>query len=176
MQTSYSASGEVVVTTIPAILSCAPTEKDCEPAARAIVEFERGGMRGPSRTVRLRNSQAPNYVLVTDDGERLLTVDDYASAGFGENVLVVYDNQGEMIANHALTDFLPEDYINGLPRTASTLRWWSAPVRILPGTHHAVVSVIKADGTGNFPGANTDGIELCLDLDTGAIERLSGLE
>ena len=176
VQTATSPSGSVVVTVIPAMLSCAASESDCEPAARAIVEFDRGGMRGPSRTVRLRNREAPGYALVTDDGERLVTVNDYASAGFGDNVLVVYDERGEIIANHALADFLPEEYINGLPRTASTLRWWSAPVRLLPGTRQAIVSVYAADGSGDFSGQATDGIELRLDLDTGAIERPSGPE
>ena len=102
VQEASSADGSIVVTVVPAMLSCAVGEADCEPAARAIVEHFRGDYRSNSRTVRLLNPQAPARVLVTDDGERLLTVDDYASYGFGENVLVVYGSKGEVIARHAL--------------------------------------------------------------------------
>ena len=175
IQEARSASGEVVATIIPAMLSCAPGEDDCTPAARAVVEFDRGGWRGPSRTVLLRNTEAPGQALVTDDGTRLLTINDYASAGHGDNVLVLYGEQGEVIAHYGLADFLPQDYINGLPRTVSTLRWWSDPVRIDDAKRRAIVSLLAVNGEGDWQRSLRDGgIEIALDLDTGAIERPSG--
>ncbi|WP_156172107.1 hypothetical protein [Aurantiacibacter gangjinensis] len=177
VQEYRSANGQVVVTVIPTMLSCAPGEADCTPAARAIVERVFGDYRGNSRTIRLLNVEAPNWVLVTDDGQRLLTVDDYASAGFGYNTLVVYDGEGAVIARHALTDILPEDYIAGLPRTAATLRWWGEAPRIEPGTRRAIISVLKPDRDGDMQRAMRDGgIEVTLNLDTGVIERPSGPE
>ncbi|RIV83851.1 hypothetical protein [Aurantiacibacter zhengii] len=175
VQEASSADGSIVVTVVPAMLSCAVGEADCEPAARAIVEHFRGDYRSNSRTVRLLNPQAPARVLVTDDGERLLTVDDYASYGFGENVLVVYGSKGEVIARHALKDFLPQDYINGLPRTVSTLRWWGAAPRIEPGTHRAIISLHLVGPDSDIPRAfQGPHIALALDLDTGEIESPSG--
>lgn len=167
-----SPSESAVVTVIPAKLSCAVGEENCEPAARAVVELVRGYERFASRTVRLVNREAPGTVLVTDDGERLLTIDDYAWSGFGENVLVVYDDNGAVTARHALNDFLPGDYINGLPRSVSTLRWWSAEPRIEPGTHTAILSLLLVEKDG-WQGRG-DALELTLDLDTGEIERPSG--
>ena len=172
-----SASGETVATIIPARLSCALNEADCEPAARAIIYTERGGYTHGGRTIRLRNQEAPGQVLVTDDAERLLTINDYAAYGFGDNVLVVYDEEGEVVAHYGLADFLPEDYIAGLPRTASTLRWWGAEHRIEPGTHRAVISLFRAEGVpenGVPPTAHIPFFELSLDLDTGELERPSG--
>ena len=172
VQEVRSPQASAVVTVIPAMLSCAVGEADCEPAARAVVELVRGNERFGSRTVRLVNREAPGTVLVTDDGGRLLTIDDYGWWGFGENVLVVYDESGAVIAKHALNDFLPEDYINGLPRTVSTLRWWSASPRIEPGTHTAILSLHLVEGGGwQGPG---EALELTLDLNTGAIERPTG--
>ena len=167
-----SPQGTAMVTVIPAMLSCAVGEEDCEPAARAVVERLQGPFKAGSRTVALVNAQAPSLALVTDDAERLLTVNDYASAGFGENVLVVYDDHGAIIARHALGDFLPDDYINGLPRTASTLRWWAAPPVIEPGTHIATIS-LHLVGPEPWGGAGK-ALALRLDLDTGHIERPSG--
>ncbi|MWV26556.1 hypothetical protein [Aurantiacibacter rhizosphaerae] len=174
VQEAVSSDGSIAVTVIPAMLSCAPGETECVAAARAIVERVHGGYRGNSRTIRLVNPQAPGRVLVTDDGERLLTLDDYASYGFGDNVLVIYGANGEVIARLGLHDFLPEDYIAGLPRTASTLRWWAAPARIEPGTHRAVVSVIAVQAADSWPSPGASGFELDLDLDTGEIESPSG--
>ena len=172
VQEVRSPQESAVVTVIPAMLSCAVGEGDCEPAARAVVELVRGNERFASRTVRLVNREAPGTVLVTDDGERLLTIDDYGRWGFGENVLVVYDGSGKIIAKHSLNDFLPEDYINGLPRTVSTLRWWSAEPRIEPGTHSAILSLHLVEA-GGWQGRG-DALELAVDLDTGEIERPSG--
>ena len=175
IQEARSASGEVVATIIPAMLSCAQGEDDCKPAARAVMEFDRGGWRGPSRTVLLRNPEAPGQVLVSDDGTRLLTVNDYASAGHGDNVLVLYGEQGEVIAHYGLADFLPEDYLNGLPRTASSIRWMSDPVRIDEGNRRAIVSLFVVTRDGDLQRSLRDGgIELALDLDTGELERPSG--
>ena len=175
VQEHRSTDGQTVVTVVPAMLSCAPEESDCTPAARAIVERVFGGDRGHSRTIRLLNPQAPGGVFVTDDGARLLTVDDYAGGGHGPNVIVVYDGEGTVLARYGLSDILPEDYIAGLPRSVSTIRWWhSAPI-IEPGTHRAIISIFKPDKEGDMQRAMRDGgIPLVLDLDTGLIERPSG--
>lgn len=167
-----SASGEWVVTVIPASLSCALDESGCEPAARAVIEMEVRGYRGRGRVVRLVNETAPGRAYITDDGARLLTVDDYASYGVGPNVLVVYGEQGEVIARHALGDFLPDDYVNGLPHTVSTLRWLAGEPRIEAGTHRAIIPIVLV---GPEQGYDIQGsLDLTLDLDTGEIEHPSG--
>ena len=172
---SYSPSNNAVVTIVPAWLSCAKDETDCEPAARAIVSYVYGDHRSGARTVKLVNRDAPGQALVTDGGQRLLTVNEYAAFGFGENTLVIYDETGAVIARHSLVDFLPEDYVNGLPRTASTIRWWADDVRIERESHRAIISVLLVDEeVYGAPFSDRKGLELAVDLDTGEVERPSG--
>ena len=177
VQEYHSANGEFVVTVIPARLSCTPKESECVPAARAIVERLVGDDRADARTIRLLNSQAPAMVFLTDDGARLLTVDDYAGGGHGPNVVVVYDAEGAVLARYALSDILPEDYIAGLHRSVSTIRWWhSAPV-IEPRARRATLSILKPDRDGDRQRALRDGgVEIALDLETGMIARPAGPE
>lgn len=175
VNTTYSPSRTAVVTVIPTHLSCAVGETNCEPAPRAVIEHVYGEYRGTGRTVKLVNRDAPGQALVTDDGQRLLTVNEYAAYGFGENTLVVYDETGAIIARHSLEDFLPDDYINGLPRTAATIRWWVSEPLIEPNSHRAILSIIDFSGGSDFPrGFDHTDFKLVLDLDTGEIDLPSG--
>lgn len=172
---TYSPSRTAVVTVIPTPLSCAVDEIDCEPAARAVIEFLHGQHRGHGRMVRLVNRDAPGQALVTDDGQRLLTVNEYAAAGFGENTIVVYDEKGGLIARYSLSDFLPEEYVAGLPRTAATIRWWAGEPVIEPNSHRAILSInIAGEDTGTPRAARREEFRLALDLDTGEIEKPAG--
>lgn len=161
------------VTVIPARLSCGVGEAGCEPAARAVLDIVNGAERTASTTVRLVNSEAPGLALVTDDGERLLTVNDYAGAGFGPNVIVIYRRDGSVVRRLAIEDILPEAYVAGLPRTVSTIRWWGDTPSIEPDAHVATIPInlVVPDGQ-EFLGRRS--LPLRLDLDTGELEKPAG--
>lgn len=168
-----SASGAWVATVVPAALSCLDGPPSCQPAARATIARADGAAADEAgRGFALLNPQAPGRVLLSDDGERLLTIDDHASFGLGPNVLVVYAADGRVIARHDLAAFLPPDYIDGLPRTVSTLRWWAGEPRIEPGTHVATVPINLVGPDGGFDTRRA--LPLLLDLDTGVIEQPGG--
>ena len=168
-----SPSDRAAVTVIPARLSCGSDESGCEPAARAVIDLVNGQYRMASTTVRLLNAEAPGLALVTDDGERLLTINDYGGAGFGPNVLVVYRRDGSVVRRMHIYDILPEAYVAGLPRTASTIRWWGDAPSIEPDSHMATIPInlVVPDGQ-EFRGRRS--LPLRLNLDTGELEEPAG--
>ncbi|SKA15867.1 hypothetical protein [Novilysobacter spongiicola] len=71
----------------------------------------------------LVNDVAPVDALVTNDGKRLVTFDNWHSMGYGSDVVVIYGQDGKLIRQFALEDFLPEAYIAFLPKSVSSI-WW----------------------------------------------------
>lgn len=71
----------------------------------------------------LINHVAPVSALVSNDGSYFATFDNWHSVGFGENVIVLYTGEGELVASYALTDLVSEEYIAALPSTTSSVRW-----------------------------------------------------
>lgn len=82
-------------------------------------------------TVPLVNDVSPVSALVANDGQHLVTFDNWHSAGFGSDVVVIYDGEGNLVRKMGLTDFLPESYVQVLPSTVSSL-WWA-------GSDHSLV-------------------------------------
>jgi len=78
----------------------------------------------------LVNDVAPPSVLLANDGLFLVTFDNWHSAGFGDDVVVIYDRYGNLVRKLSLEQILPAAYVNHLPRSVSS-RWWS-------GTHRLV--------------------------------------
>ncbi len=76
--------------------------------------------------VALVNEVAPVDALVSNDGSRVITFDNWHSAGFGDHVLVIYGAGGELVRSFQLTDFMPAFVVDALPRTVSSIRWRSA--------------------------------------------------
>lgn len=79
----------------------------------------------------LINRVAPARVLVSTNGRYLITIDNWGSVGYGVDVLVVYDVQGNLLKRYALEDFSPFP-INTYWRSISSLWWncgleWQAP-------------------------------------------------
>lgn len=96
------------------------------PAATATAVLERNlsdgkwqeQWRGP-----LLNRVAPVRVLVSDDGQRMVTFDDWHGVGTGPNVVAIYDGKGALVKVYALADLLPENYIAALSRSVSSIQW-----------------------------------------------------
>ena len=74
----------------------------------------------------LVNDVAPVSALVSDDGRRAVTFDNWHMTGWGDDVVVVYDETGRSLAAHGLDDVLPPEYVGALPRSVSSIRWSGA--------------------------------------------------
>ena len=71
----------------------------------------------------LENPYAPHKVLVADSGEYVVTSDDWGGVGYGDNVVVIYGPEGELVRTFALEDLLTEEEIALVPHSTSS-RWW----------------------------------------------------
>lgn len=91
-----------------------------------------GVARGSRWTTRwakpLINDVAPAEALVSPDGSYVVTFDDWHFVGTGDNVVVIYAQDGQLIRRLALKDLLPPEYVEALPRSTSSI-WWA-------GKHH----------------------------------------
>lgn len=130
--------------------------------------FARGGKRKTDArwSIRLANEIAPVSALITDDGNYLVTFDNWASMGYGDNAVVIYDaNNGSVIKKFALTDFLTESDYTKLSRSVSSI-WWA-------GGKHKIEDeklVLNVAGPGN-DGHSENGERFFIDIDlaTGAM-------
>lgn len=69
------------------------------------------------------NRVAPVNAIVTDSGDFVVTFNNWHSVGYGDDVVVIYGDGGELVRSFALADFLSEDYQTALPRSVSSM-WW----------------------------------------------------
>jgi hypothetical protein len=74
--------------------------------------------------VRLDNEVAPVSVLVSDNGDYVITFDNWHEVGYGNNVVAIYNGKtGTLIRKLGLTDFLTESDIYNLPASTSSIQW-----------------------------------------------------
>ncbi len=74
--------------------------------------------------VRLDNEVAPVSALVSDNGEYVITFDNWHGVGYGDNVVAIYNGKsGTLIKKLGLTDFLTESDIYNLPASTSSIHW-----------------------------------------------------
>ena len=73
--------------------------------------------------VPLVNEVSPVNALVSDDGAYVVTFDNWHSAGYGDNVVVIYNSQGVLVKKFGLEDLLTEGDIETLPHSVSSI-WW----------------------------------------------------
>jgi len=71
----------------------------------------------------------PVTALVANGGWRAITFDSWYSAGFGEEVLVFYDEKGSLLKKYSLESLLTETELSRVPRSVSS-RWWRAKLSI----------------------------------------------
>lgn len=69
------------------------------------------------------NEASPVTVLVTDDGRRVITFDNWHSLGYGCDVIVIYDEKGSPLKRYRLNDIFPENLIEKMNSSASSLFW-----------------------------------------------------
>lgn len=146
------------------------------PSGQAQGRLQRRGADGRWRTewdVPLVNDVSPVSALVANSGGFVVTFDDWAGIGVGDNVVAIYGPAGRLIRALRLDAFLPLDYIMTLPRTFGSV-WWGGFAEsghaIAPGGDRLVLQV-------SMPGTDllaSGFVELSVDLATGRPAPLVG--
>jgi hypothetical protein len=77
----------------------------------------------------LQNQLSPVTAVVADGGWRVITFDNYYSAGYGDEVIVFYNEVGELIRKYSLEALLSAAELNRIPRSVSS-RWWRSRIRL----------------------------------------------
>lgn len=141
--------------------------------ARGVLERRTGeGEWSPVWDGPLVNDVSPVSALVSDSGDHVVTFDNWHSMGFGDNVVVIYGREGRLVRSLALTDILPEAYVQALPRSVSSL-WWSGEHRI--EGERLILKVRIPDDTGLGDG-EPHYVEAVVDLATGQPRPLEGAD
>ncbi|WP_440222268.1 hypothetical protein ACQQ2N_14380 [Dokdonella sp. MW10] len=121
----------------------------------------------------LANPHAPVEALVSDKGF-LITLDEWLERGYGENVVVTYDEFGRIRCHWELDDLLPTLYVEHLPTSVSSRRW-RGTASIDPTTRRvrvpiALPSGMKPAAHGEPPGSDATTITLGIDPESCAID------
>lgn len=73
-------------------------------------------------TQNLINRIAPMAVIVADDGKSIVTFDNWASMGYGMDVMVIYDQNGGLVMRYKLEEISPFP-LNEYLMSVSSI-WW----------------------------------------------------
>jgi len=77
----------------------------------------------------LQNQLSPVTALVANGGWRVVTFDNYYSVGFGDEVIVFYDEAGNLLKKYSLESLLSETELSQVPRSVSS-RWWRHKIQL----------------------------------------------
>lgn len=117
----------------------------------------------------LVNDVAPVNALVADGGDHVVTFDNWHSVGWGDDVVVIYGPNGDLIRSLSLADILPESYIEALPHSVSSI-WWGGKHRLAGGT--LLLAVVVPDD--NLSAEDQTFVEVSVDLRTGTVTPPAG--
>ena len=87
---------------------------------------------GAENWIKLWDASLQNHpvtALVANGGWRAITCDSWYSAGFGEEVIVFYDEKGSLLKKYSLESLLTATELSRVPRSVSS-RWWRAKLSI----------------------------------------------
>lgn len=119
----------------------------------------------------LVNDVAPVHALVSAKGQAV-TFDNWHSMGHGEDAVVIYDVQGNVVRAMGLGDFLPASYVEALPRTVSSIHWGYGH-RLSKDGRELVLRVV-VPGNEDLGLGEGDHVEVRFALATGAQVPLGG--
>lgn len=117
----------------------------------------------------LVNDVAPVSAIVSATGQ-VVTFDNWASMGYGDDAVVIYDLHGKPMRVMGLKDFLPAEYIEALPRSVSSL-WWGGPHRFSDDARQLILRVVIPDKDHRGVSFSEDDphLEIRFDLQTGKL-------
>lgn len=88
----------------------------------------------------LVNDLSPLGALIHDEGKFVVTFNDYAFLGYGENVVVIYDDTGKLIKRFSLTDIINQEDIWDLTHSVSSI-WWMGRHTIIESQNILVLEI-----------------------------------
>lgn len=100
-------------------------------SARGLLEHRtRNGkwIRGWERY--LRHTRAPGKAVVASGGTSVVTLDDWGIMGRDYDVVVIYDDRGQLVRKLKLADILSPNHIDALPRSMFSRFWRDRAVSI----------------------------------------------
>lgn len=74
-------------------------------------------------SIHLSNEVAPVNALVSNDGQYAVTFDNWHLMGSGDNVVVIYAQNGRLIRKLSLENVFSKEEIMKLPRSVSSIYW-----------------------------------------------------
>jgi len=104
----------------------------------------------------------PVTAVVANGGWRAVTFDSWYSAGFGDEVIVFYDEKGTLLKKHSLESLLSEEELKKVPRSISS-RWWRAKISL-----NDRFGLLRVDITQN-PDKTNSPKPIAFDLMTGEV-------
>ena len=109
----------------------------------------------------LVNEVSPVSALVSDSDGSFATFDNWYEMGYGDDVIVIYSKEGELLKKFALTDIMSQQEYDRLPETASS-KMWSGKHELDYDQKVLNVRTVLSDGKGN-PTNNFRTIRIRLD-------------
>ncbi|MDQ3847329.1 MAG: hypothetical protein M3261_00050 [Thermoproteota archaeon] len=137
-------------------------------AKGTLYKLNEDGLYRKIRSFPLVNEVSPVDAIVSNNGNYIVTFDNWHSAGYGSDVVVIYRSDGSVIKQLALEDFLTENDIGTLPETVSS-RWWGRDHYIDEKRNLLVLRIVSSTES-KWTGSALEGAksyELKLDLATG---------
>jgi len=119
----------------------------------------------------LVNEIAPVDVLVTDRGV-VATFDNWASMGYGDDVIVVYDKSGTLVRKLGLADLFPQWFVAAQTHSVSSIWWRDKPRVSVDGT--AALVPIKLPTNNDSIGTDGPSMDLSIRLSDGTASGLAG--
>ena len=71
----------------------------------------------------LLNEVAPVKAIVSDDGRRVVTFDNWHAVGHGDHVVVLYGADGALVRSLRLDQIVPSYFVEALPASVSSISW-----------------------------------------------------
>lgn len=123
----------------------------------------------------LTHRVSPTSVAVSDTG-RVATFDNWHAVGWGDNVVVLYDQQGRLVRQMGLADFLPRFYVHALPRSVSSIWWGGRHAFTVDGRALVLNVVVPAPDPEGLASAaeRPQMVQLEVDADTGRVTPPAG--
>jgi len=90
----------------------------------------------------LLNEVSPVSALVSDNGDFVVTFDNWHSVGYGDDVVVIYLSNGSLVNKFGLEDLLTEGDIETLPRSVSSI-WWGGNHQLDEANSLLVLKVVS---------------------------------
>jgi hypothetical protein len=117
-------------------------------------------------SAQLVNDISPVTAFVSDEGNYVATFDNWYRIGWGDDVVVIYGMDGELIAKFGLEDILSANEIEKIPRTVAS-RWWGGKHSIDEAKN---VLILKVVSNGEMPySEKAQFLKKHIDLKTGRL-------